>query len=107
MAKAGSVVVFKMINGEEIIGEVFNHYDQTVELKKPAQIMGQQNAQGQMGVGLAPYMPYVDGNVAIYRSAVASEGDPVMEMKNEYNRLFGSGIQIAPASALAGLQVAS
>lgn len=107
MAKAGSVVVFKMINGEELIGEIFNQYDQHIELKKPAQIMVQQNAAGQMGVGLAPYMPYVDGNVRLYRNAIASEGDPVDQMKNEYNRLFGSGIQIAPASALAGLQVAS
>jgi len=105
MAKAGSVVVFKMINGEELIGEVFNHYDQTIVLKKPAQIMVQQNAQGQMGVGLAPYMPYVEGNVSIYRSAIAAEGDPVDQMKNEYNRLFGVGIQIAPASALSGLQM--
>lgn len=107
MAKAGSVVVFKMINGEELIGEIFNQYDQHIELKKPAQIMVQQTAQGQMGVGLAPYMPYVEGNVRLYRNAIASEGDPVDQMKNEYNRLFGVGIQIAPASALAGLQVAS
>jgi hypothetical protein len=100
------VKVFKMINGEELIAEIFNYYDQTVELKKPAQIVVQQTAQG-MGVGLAPYMPYVEGNVHLYRNAIASEGEPVDQMKNEYNRLFGSGIQIAPASALAGLQVAS
>lgn len=105
--KAGSVVVFKMMNGEELIGEIFNNLDQYVELKKPAQIMVQQTPSGQMGVGLAPYMPYVDGNVTIYRSAIASQGEPVDQMKNEYNRLFGSGIQIAPASALAGLQVVS
>ena len=107
MAKAGSVVVFKMISGEELIGEVFNDSESYVALKKPAQIMVQQNAQGQMGVGLAPYMPYVEGNVRLYRNAIASEGDPVAQMKNEYNRLFGVGIQIAPASALAGLQIVS
>jgi hypothetical protein len=100
------VKVFKLINGEELISEIFNYYDQTVELKKPAQIIVQQTERG-MGVGLAPYMPYVEGNVHLYRAAIASEGEPVDQMKNEYNRLFGSGIQIAPASALAGLQVAS
>jgi hypothetical protein len=100
------VKVFKLINGEEIISEIFNYYDQTVELKKPAQIVVQQTAQG-MGVGLAPYMPYVEGNVHLYRNAIASEGDPVEQMKNEYSRLFGVGIQIAPASALSRLQVVS
>jgi hypothetical protein len=100
------VRVFKLISGEELIAEIFNYYDQTVELKKPAQIIVQQTERG-MGVGLAPYMPYVEGNVSLYRNAIASEGEPVDQMKNEYNRLFGSGIQIAPASALAGLQVAS
>jgi hypothetical protein len=100
------VRVFKLMNGEELIAEIFNYYDQTVELKKPAQIVVQQTERG-MGVGLAPYMPYVEGNVSLYRNAIASEGEPVDQMKNEYNRLFGSGIQIAPASALAGLQVAS
>lgn len=98
--------VFKLINGEEIISEIFNYYDQTVELKKPAQIMVQQTERG-MGVGLAPYMPYVDGNVSLYRNAIASEGAPVEQMQNEYTRLFGSGIQIAPASALAGLKTVS
>lgn len=96
------VKVFKLINGEEIISEIFNYYDQTVELKKPAQIVVQQTERG-MGVGLAPYMPYVDGTVHLYRNAIASEGEPVEQMRNEYSRLFGVGIQIAPASALAGL----
>lgn len=100
------VNVYKMMNGEELIGEVFNNFAEFIELKKPAQIVVQQTERG-MGVGLAPYMPYVEGNVKLYRSAIASEGEPVDQMKNEYNRLFGSGIQIAPASALAGLQVAS
>ena len=100
------VRVFKLINGEEIISEIFNYYDQTVELKKPAQIVVQQTERG-MGVGLAPYMPYVEGNVSLYRNAIASEGEPVEQMQNEYNRLFGSGIQIAPASALAGLKTVS
>lgn len=99
-----TIKVYKLIDGTELIGEVFNYYDQTIELKKPAQIIVQQSERG-MGVGLAPYMPYIEGNVHLHRSAIASEGSPVEQMQNEYNRLFGSGIQIAPASALAGLQI--
>ncbi len=98
------VKVFKMINGEEIISEVFNHYNDHFELKNPANIMLQPTQNGQMGVGIAPYMPYADGNVKLYKSAIASEATPEQSMINEYNRIFGAGIEIAPASALAGLR---
>ena len=58
-------------------------------------------------MALAPYMPYVEGNLNLSKSAIAAEGEPNQQMQNEYNRIFGSGIQIASASALAGLQAAS
>jgi hypothetical protein len=95
-----------MLNGEEIISEVFNVLADHFELKHPATIVLQQGQNGQVGVGIAPYMPYADGNIKLYKTAVASEAAPDQQMKNEYNRIFGSGIQIAPASALAGLQTA-
>jgi hypothetical protein len=98
------VKVFKMINGEEIIGEVIRSSDGLYELKSPANIMLQQTASGQMGVGIAPYMPYASGNVTLYMTAIAAEAEPDQNMVNEYNRIFGSGIAIAPASALAGLK---
>ena len=59
-----------------------------------------------MGVAIAPYMPYASGNINLYYSAIAAECIPDQNMINEYNRIFGSGIQVAPASALAGLQIA-
>ncbi len=98
------VKVFKLINGEELISEVFNHYSDYFELKNPANIMLQQTGNGQMGVGIAPYMPYASGNVNLYKNAIAAEAEPDQSMINEYNRIFGSGIEIAPASALAGLK---
>jgi len=98
-----NIVVYKMVTGEELIGEVFNRYDSFIELKNPAQIILQRTEQG-MGVGLAPYMPYVEGNLNLSRSAILADGIPNQQMANEYNRIFGSGIQIAPASALAGLR---
>lgn len=100
-----NVKVFRMINGEEIISEVFNQFEQSVELKNPAQIMLQRTETG-MGVGIAPYMPYASGNITLRKAAVAAECEPDQNLVNEYNRIFGSGIQVAPASALAGLQVA-
>lgn len=97
------VKVFKMINGEEIIAEVVNTFDKTIELKNPAQIVLQRTETG-MGVAIAPYMPYASGNINLHRTAIASDCEPDVNLVNEYNKIFGSGIQIAPASALAGLK---
>ena len=101
-----NIKVWKMINGEELIGDVVSSFDQFIEVKNPAQIILQKTDQG-VGVGLAPTMPYVDGNFKIIRTAVAIEGNPNQQMANEYNRLFGSGIQVVPASALSGLVTAT
>ena len=96
------VKVFKLINGEEIIAEIFNHFDRHIELKSPAQIVMQQTKDG-VGVALAPYMPYANGNIELHRHAIASSGTPDIKMENEYSRLFGSGIQIAAAGSFPGV----
>jgi hypothetical protein len=38
-------------------------------------------------------MPYATGNIQLHRQAIASSGTPDVKMENEYNRIFGSGIQ--------------
>lgn len=97
------VKVYKITTGEELIAEQFNNYDQHFELKNPAQIVLQRTEQG-VGVALAPYMPYVEGNLNLGKHAILAEGVPNQQMINEYNRIFGSGIQVVSASALAGIR---
>ena len=104
--KAGSIVIFKIVSGEELIGEVFNPLGDSVEIKNPAVVI-MQRTEGGMGVALMPYLPYCDGNVKFYKASIVAEGEPTQNMVNEYNRIYGAGIQVAPASALAGLQIAS
>jgi hypothetical protein len=94
------IKVFKLISGEELIGSITAGSDAGYFVEGAATIMLQQTENG-IGVGLAPYMPYVEGDkVYIYKHAIASEGEPAVAMRNEYSRMFGSGIEIAPASAL-------
>lgn len=96
------IKVFKMINGEEIISKVTSGSESGYFLEDPAVIMLQPTQNGAMGVGIAPYMPYISGKVYLNMTAIAAEGEPEEKMKNEYRRIF-SGIEIAPASALVGL----
>lgn len=101
------IKIFKLISGEEIIGELFNPYDKHYEVKNPAVIVMQQSERG-VGIALMPFMPYSEGHTTnIMRHAILVEAEPSQNMVNEYNRIYGSGIEIASASALAGLQVAS
>ena len=60
-----------------------------------------------MGVALAPYMPFANGNVKIHKNAIAAECTPDQNMINEYNRIFGSGISVVSASALKDLKIVS
>lgn len=100
-----TVKVFKLINGEEIISaiDVNKAFEERVFLDKPAMIVMQQSERG-MGVGLAPFMPYAAGEIELNRAAIAAEAAPDPKMAAEYNRIFGSGIEIAPASVLANLR---
>jgi hypothetical protein len=97
-----AVKVFKLINGEELIAKVTDTNDNGYVLDNPATIVVQQTEKG-VGVALAPYMPYAIGKVQLNRCSISSEGDPETKMENEYSRIFGSGIQLASAGALAGL----
>lgn len=93
------IQVFKMINGEEIIADVVNDLDHAFEVHHAANIMLQQTEEG-VGVAIAPYMPYAKGNPLLYKTAIQAQSTPDENMENEYNRIFGSGIEIVPASKL-------
>jgi hypothetical protein len=95
------IKVFKLISGEELIGKA-EVTGLGYTLEAPATILMQQTKDG-VGLALMPYMPYTEGKVKLLSQSIATEGTPSAKMINEYNRLFGSGIEIAPASALVGL----
>ena len=95
------IKVFKLISGEELIGKA-EVTGRGYTLEAPATILMQQTKDG-VGLALMPYMPYTEGKVTLFSQSIATEGEPSNKMVNEYNRLFGSGIEIAPASALVGL----
>jgi len=98
---SNDIKVFKMINGEEIIGQVFIAFGDHFEIKEPAQIVLQRDPKsGGVGVAIAPYMPYADGNVDIYKSAIGSSCIPSKDLVNEYNRIFGAGIIVPPAQSI-------
>jgi len=97
------IKVFKLVTGEEVITEVKDG-STGYDLVNPATIIIQQGVKG-MSVGLAPFMPYSSGTIHLYFTAIVSEADAEEKMTTEYNRIFGSGIEVVPASALSGLKL--
>lgn len=93
-----TVRAYKLVSGEDIIAELFETgNNDTYTIKNPAVIVVQRSENGQVGVGLQPYTPFAAGVVTLYKSSMIAEFDADMNLVNEYNRIFGSGIVIANA----------
>lgn len=93
------IKILKLITGEELITEVISSSDHGYKIENPATIVVKQTNAG-MGVALAPFLAYTKGAVSLAKHAVAVEAEADDQLVNEYNRIFGAGIVVAPASAL-------
>lgn len=91
-----TVRAFKLVSGEDIIAELFETgNDEVYIVKNPAVIVVQRTESGQVGVGLQPYTPFASSSVTLYKSSMIAEFEADMNLVNEYNRIFGTGIVIA------------
>lgn len=89
------IKVLQLVTAQEIIGEVdLDQHGYTV--KDPATIHLVPQGQGSsFGIGLIPFMPYIEGSIKISKDKVVIEAEPSVEMRNNYSKMFGAGIQIA------------
>lgn len=98
-----TIKCLRLIAGEEIIGDVISS-EGSYDVRSPAGIhMVPGGHQGQqVSIGLLPWLPYSDDEVfSIAADKVICVHNPSTDLINNYNRLFGSGIQIASAGAFA------
>lgn len=99
-----TIQVFRTVNGEDIIANVKGEDANEYSLEEPAVLLMQQGTGDKVGFAIAPYIPYAVGLVKLQKRAVAAIIEPDPGISQQYNRLYGSGIEIAPASVLAGLK---
>lgn len=89
------IKVLQLVTAQEIIGEV-EELGPNYVVKEPATIHMVPQGQGtSFGIGLIPFMPYVEGKVTISKDKVVIVAEPTVEMRNNYSKMFGSGIEIA------------
>lgn len=89
---------YQLMNGQDIIGEVVREDAADVELRNPAAIhlVPAQNGSTTFGIALMPYTPYAEFNkITILKDKVSIKFEPTVELRNNYSKMFGSGIEIA------------
>lgn len=91
------IQIVKLITGEEIIGEVTDLTSKFV-VKNPCvlQMVPSRNNPEQVGMALAPIAMHVENHtVTVKVEHVLWAVTPVKELYNQYNSVFGTGIQLA------------
>jgi hypothetical protein len=93
--------VLRLISGEELMGEVEEKEDNKIFIKNVCQIVTSyaDTTSATARVGLAPFMPYTKSSdgITVEKSYIGFITDPVNELINEYNKVFGSGLVMPPS----------
>lgn len=92
----------QLVNGTDLIGSITNLDDTgvgTITIEDPAQVAmmpSQGGAPNSMSIGLLPWIPYSEeSKFSIPKDKIVTSYTPSVDLINNYNRLYGSGIQIA------------
>lgn len=91
------LITFK--TNHTILAETDCTNDNEIVIKKPVQVVMQPSKDGPM-MGFAPFLDYAEEfakGIKINMSDILCITTPVRELENQYNQVFGSGIQIASA----------
>ena len=91
------IKILKLVTGEEVIGDVTESGSSLV-IDKPCilQLMPSRSNPEQPVMALIPYAPYTkEHRVTIDTKNVIWNEEPMKELYNQYNSLFGSGIVVA------------
>jgi len=81
---------------QTILGKVEDRLNAYI-IKEPVQVIIQPTKEGPM-MGFAPFLEYAQefkNGIEIAKSDVLCITTPIIELENQYNQVFGSGIQIA------------
>lgn len=100
-----SIKLFTLKTNHTLLGDVEEGKD-TIKVKQPVQVVSvppsKENPQG--GIAFAPFLEFTEewkvGGIEIDLEDILTITTPVLQLKNQYNSMFGSGIQIASANEL-------
>ena len=91
------IQVIKLVSGEELVGDISTE-GTLVKIKQPCflQMIPSRSEPSKTMMALVPYAMYLeDHSVTVESKNILWSGKPVTELYNQYNSVFGSGIQLA------------
>ena len=91
------LITFK--TNQTLIGEIVNETDSSITVKQPVQVIVQPTKDGPM-MGFSPFLEFAEEfktGVSLPKENIQCTTTPIVELQNQYNQVFGSGIQIASA----------
>lgn len=91
------IKIVKLVTGEELIADITvdNNF---VTLDKPCalQLVPSRANPEQPTMALIPYAPFTSQHsITVSDKHVVWEEEPIKELYNQYNSIFGNGIQLA------------
>ena len=90
------LITFK--TNQTVMADVTEQVDKVLAKQTVQVVVQPQNGQPMMG--FVPFLEYTEEfktGIEFNKSDILTINTPVRELENEYNRLFGSGIEIASA----------
>ena len=89
-----AVRIVRFLGGEEILGDVEVVDDKTMKINNPTQVAANPNPKtGKVDVHMAPFAPLSSQtSIEVNRDHVLTQYEPVVDILNKYNTLFGSRI---------------
>ena len=101
-----NIQVLKLINGEEVLGEIESQSETEYVLSNPVGIAVVRGKDGQPNIGFAPFPLHApqkkNATIAIAKKNVVYCYEPAEDFISNYNQLFGSGIVLPSKQLITG-----
>lgn len=97
------IKILKLVSGEELIADVKDQSNNDVVLDKPCmlQMIPSRANPEQHAMALIPYAIHTEYHkVSVKREHIVWSEEPLKELYNQYNSVFGSGIVMSQGSIL-------
>jgi hypothetical protein len=93
------IKLFRLVTGEEVVGEILESTNEFHHIKNPCAIGIAMNSTGQPTLNMHPWLMFsTEKSVTIKDTHVLFVSDVDIKIQNKYNEIFGSGIVIAKQS---------
>ena len=102
----GMIKLLRLKSGEDIVGDIIGENSEYLIVKNPAMLMPVGDGRGgSVQIGLTPWMPFSEAkDFEVPRDWVLITTEPALDIVNNYNQAFGSGIVVPQVSSKTLLQ---